>query len=293
MVFEAPCLSSPLAPISIAPPAKERQPGQFFGSILVPETGPPCGPKHGTTTIAWYQKAGPFSGPRIGTKNLADLRPRIIPKRSDWQAFFAPVFCRNAGLLVQLGPKSDMKKVPFSGPRRHCKPLTLWSRFREHHGPKQMTFRMVFEAPCLSSPLAPISIAPPAKERQPGQFFGSILVPETGPPCGPKHGTTTIAWYQKAGPFSGPRIGTKNLADLRPRIIPKRSDWQAFFAPVFCRNAGLLVQLGPKSDMKKVPFSGPRRHCKPHVAPHCLHKSGPFSGPISGTTFPPRMATPI
>ena len=255
---------------------------------MFPNTGPP--------RLTWCQKPGPFSrsqtlGPqmlgRFSSQNLVQSAAKI------YKPFLHRRSAGVSGLLMQLGPKSDMKKVPFSGPRRHCKPLTLWSRFREHHGPKQMTFRMVFEAPCLSSPLAPISIAPPAKERQPGQFFGSILVPETGPPCGPKHGTTTIAWYQKAGPFSGPRIGTKNLADLRPRIIPKRSDWQAFFAPVFCRNAGLLVQLGPKSDMKKVPFSGPRRHCKPHVAPHCLHKSGPFSGPTSGTTFPPRMATPI
>ena len=143
MVFEAPCLSSPLAPISIAPPAKERQPGQFFGSILVPETGPPCGPKNGTTTIAWYQKAGPFSGPKMGTKKLADLRPRIFPKRGQWQPFCCTDVLQECWPACAAAPQKWHGNGPIFGttaplqtPR--CTPLStqigaiFWSHFWDH-----------------------------------------------------------------------------------------------------------------------------------------------------------------
>ena len=98
-------------------------------------------------------------------------------------------------------------------------------------------------------------------------------------------------WYRKPGPFSGPKAGATNFADLRPKICVPCDFFAIFVAPAFCRDVGLLVRLGPKSDLKMVPFSGPWRHCRSYVASQC--KSCPLSGPISGTTLAPRTATPI
>ena len=111
------------------------------------------------------------------------------------------------------------------------------------------------------------------------------MVPKTGPP--------RLNGIENRAQFLGPKLGPQILQIGVPEFVHPATIFGIFVDPASCRNVGLLVRLGPKSDLKMVPFSGPRRHCKPPVASHCLRQSGPLSGTISGTRLPSRTATPV
>ena len=172
-------------------------------------------------------------------------------------------------------------------------PLTLWSRFWDHWGQQPMTLRMFFQAPCLSSLLAPIRVAPHCQRTPAWSFFWLDF--------GPRNGTTL--WSQKrdhhdclvskSGPIFWSQNGDQKIGRFASQNFPKTRPMATFL--LHRRSAGMLACLcscAPKVAWKWSHFRDHGATANPTLHPTVYTNRGHFLVPFLGPRFHPERPPP-